>query len=164
MLRLAVVAAAVVAISACRQSLENEPDATSVDAAVSAACMEATTYQNLVNIESKIFKQSCIFSGCHNGAATDAGRLDLRETKAFGQIVDVKSLIDPSRTYVVPNQPNQSWLLMMMGHFQPSEMSPPATAVPTPPGLMPLNSGGALLCKEKRDAIVRWIMAGAANN
>ena len=63
--------------------------------------------------------------------------------------------------YVVPNQPNQSWLLLMLGHKQPGEMSPPLASVPNPPGLMPQNSGGVLICKEKRDAIERWITAGA---
>jgi hypothetical protein len=166
MFRIALVASVVFATSACRLSLEGEtrPGDGGADATLSKACMDATTYQNLAMIESEIFRASCIFSGCHNGAATDAGRLDLREGKAFGQIVNVASLIDPTRKYIVPNQPNQSWLLLMMGHFMPSEMSPPATGVPTPPGLMPQNSGGALVCKEKRDAIVRWIMMGATNN
>lgn len=161
MLRLAFV---VLAITACRTSLEDEPDASGTDATVSPACMEATGYQNLANIESKIFKQSCIFSGCHNGAATDAGRLDLREGMSFPEIVNVMSELDPTRKYVVAGQPNQSYLLMMMGHIAPGEMNPPVSAVPTPPGLMPQNSGGQLVCVEKREAIVRWIMAGAQNN
>lgn len=166
MLRLAVLATAIVAFSACRQSLENEPDASSVDAPPSMACQEATTYQNLANIESKIFKTSCIFSGCHNGANTDAGRIDLREGMSHADIVMVDSQIQISPLFkmVVPNEPKKSWLLFMMGHYKPDEMNPPVASLPNPPGIMPQGAGGMALCKEKRDAIERWITAGAANN
>jgi hypothetical protein len=165
MLRLAVLATAIVAFSACRQSLEDNPDASSVDAPPSPACQEATTYQNLANIESKIFKTSCIFSGCHNGAQTDAGRIDLREGKAHPQIVMVSSLINSGFKMVEPMQPKKSWLLFMMGHIPADQMIPPVSGgLPNPPGIMPQGAGGMPLCKEKRDAIERWITAGAANN
>ena len=134
------------------------------DAAVSMACMEATGYQDLTNIEEKIFKSSCIFSGCHNGAATDAGRIDLREGMSHPKLVNVMSQIDTNYKMVSPGQPNQSFLLMIMGHIAPADMMPPATRVPDPPGLMPQGTGGIILCAEKRDAIKRWITAGAMNN
>jgi hypothetical protein len=166
MLRIALVASVVIATSACRLSLEGEdkPGDGGTDAFVSAACMEATTYQNLANIESKIFMASCTFSGCHNGAATDAGRLDLRPGMSYPDIVGVQSLIDPVYKMVAPGQPNQSYLLMVMGHIAPASMVPPAAKVLDPPGLMPQGTGGLLLCEQKRAAIERWIAAGALNN
>ena len=131
------------------------------DAPPSAACQEATTYQDIANIESKIFAGSCTFSGCHNGANTDAGRLDLRAGMSHAELVNVDSVIAPTYKYVVPNQPNQSHLLMMIQHIPPAMMSPPTTAPDPQIGFMPQNAGGRPLCVEKRDAVERWIMAGA---
>ncbi|MGN6105066.1 MAG: hypothetical protein ACTHU0_08180 [Kofleriaceae bacterium] len=164
MLRLAL-AAGLVATLGCRHSLEDEGGPSPVDAGpISPACMEATTYSNLANIENKIFKQSCVFSGCHNGANTAAGELDLRAGMAHASLVNVASRIDATRKMVVPDQIDQSYLLMMMGRIAPGDMSPPAAPPPDDIGLMPQNSGGALLCVQKLEAIERWILAGAPND
>jgi len=165
MLRFAVLASCVALVPACRISLEDGgssvPVDSSVDAPLSPSCMEATTHSDLAFIEEKVFAQSCIFSGCHNGAATPAGRLDLRAGMSFAELVNVDSALVPSYKYVVPGQPNQSYLLFMMQHIPPAMMSPPATAPNPMIGYMPQNAGGRPLCVEKRDAIQRWIMAGA---
>jgi len=134
------------------------------DAAVSPACMEATTYQNLVNIEDKIFKNSCIFSGCHNGGTSDAGRIDLRSGMSFAHLVDFDAVYASGFKLVVAGQPSQSWLMVMIGELTPAETSPPTTDPPVTVGLMPQNTGGQLLCPEKRGAIKRWIEMGAQNN
>lgn len=174
MIRYAVLASCVALVPACRYSLEdgasNVVVDSSVDAPISASCMEAKTHSDLAWIEANVFKTSCIFSGCHNGANTDAGHLDLREKGlgtpadppgSFAELVNVDSVIAPTYKYVVPNQPNQSHLLMMIQHIPPAMMSPP-TMDPDPQiGYMPQNAGGRALCVEKRDAIERWIMAGA---
>jgi len=139
-------------------------DAAGGDAPVSAACQEATTYQNLANIESKIFKTSCIFSGCHNGTNTDAGRIDLREGMGFTHLVGFDSKLEPTRKLVVAGDPAASYLMVMIGAIDPGSANPPASAPPTSVGLMPQNTGGTLLCPQKLDAINRWIMAGAAND
>lgn len=128
----------------------------------SAACLEADTYQDLTSLETKIFRQSCIFSGCHNGVGNDAGRTDLREGMAHAALVNRASLIDPSRMMVVPGDPAKSYLLVMIGHLAPGMADPPAD--PPPVELMPQNTGGQLLCVEKRNAIERWITAGAADD
>jgi hypothetical protein len=133
-----------------------------VDAPVSAACLEAETYQDLPTIEDKIFKSSCIFSGCHNGQATDAGRINLRAGMAHAALVNVPSEVDtPNRLLVVPGQPKQSYLLLILGHYPPDQADPPTVAPPGDVGLMPQATGGVLLCREKRDAVERWIVAGA---
>jgi hypothetical protein len=132
---------------------------------VSAACMEATTYQNLANIEDKIFKTSCIFSGCHNGAATDAGRIDLRADMAFTHLVNFDSTVaGDARKLVVPNDPAKSYLLVMIGEIAPGDADPATTDPPATIGFMPQNAGGQLLCPEKRGAIKRWIEMGAQDN
>ena len=153
----------------CRISLDNaatgSADASDgVDAMTSAACQQATTYQDLTSIETKIFKLSCTFSGCHNGQATDAGRLDYRPGMAYAFLVDKDSKVAPGRKLVVAGDPKASYLMLMLGQFPPAQASPPGTAPPDTIGLMPQGTGGALLCQEKRDAIERWITAGAPND
>lgn len=135
-----------------------------VDAPLSASCMEAQTASDLAFIEQKIFKQSCIFSGCHNGANTDAGRVDLREGMSHAHLVGFDSALDPSRKLVVAGAPDQSYLLMMIKHIAPENMSPPADPPPAMVGFMPQNSGGSTQCLPKREAIQRWIEAGALAN
>jgi hypothetical protein len=150
-------------ITACGGGGNGNEDA-GIDAPPSAACLEAETYQNLANIESKIFKTSCVFSGCHNGGATDAGRMDLREGMAHTSIVDVDSEVQTGRKIVVAGNPAASYLLVMLGEIDPAEAEPPTSAPPATIGLMPQNAGGMLLCSQKRDAVVRWIQAGAADD
>jgi hypothetical protein len=130
-----------------------------VDAPTPAACLEATTYQDLSSIESKIFKV-CTFSGCHNGGNTVQGMMDVRDGMAFSHLVNVDSKIDTSRKLVVPGDPAASYLMLMIGEVAPADASPPGSAPPASVGLMPQNAG-SLLCNEKREAIGRWIMAGA---
>jgi hypothetical protein len=165
MTRFAVLASCVALVSGCRYSLEDDAQSvtvdSSVDAPISPSCMEALTHSDLAFIEAKVFAQSCIFSGCHNGANTAAGRLDLRAGMSFAELVNVDSVIAPTYKYVVPGQPNQSHLLMMIQHIPPAMMSPPAMEPDPQIGYMPQNAGGRPICVEKRDAIQRWIMAGA---
>jgi hypothetical protein len=139
-------------------------DPPGVDAPVSAACQEATTYQDLATIEDKIFKPSCIFSGCHNGANTPAGQLDLRAGMSHASLVDVASQIEPARRLVVAGDPAKSYLLLMMGAIAPGDADPPGNPPPANIGLMPQGTGGILLCPEKRDAVERWIAQGALDN
>ena len=124
----------------------------------SPACAEADGYQNLASIETKIFSGSCALSSCHGGRATQPA---LGAGKAYAALVNVRSQLDPSRTLVVPGDPQQSFLMVMLGAVAPGAMSPPLSAVPTP-GVMPL--AGTQLCTEKLDAISRWIEAGAPND
>lgn len=124
----------------------------------SAACAEAEGYQNLASIETNVFAVSCQFSSCHGGTVNAP---DLRAGKAHAALVGVTSHLDPTRTFVVPGNPEQSFLLVMLGAVAPNDMSPPLGAVPSP-GVMPLAS--TKLCDEKLDAIRRWIEAGAADD
>ena len=171
MLRLFPAVLIVLTAPACRTSLEDEPDADTSGArackpATTAQCTMAESQQSLAWIETNVFALSCAFSGCHNGTATTAGRIDMKNPgMSHDDLVNVDSMIETSRKLVVPGQPKQSYLLMMMRHFPPSEMEPtPAVGPPGDIGFMPQNAGGAVLCCQKLDAIERWIMAGAPNN
>lgn len=130
----------------------------------STACMDATTHSDLTWIQQNIFDKQCIFSGCHNGAATSAGKVDLRDGMSYAHLVNFASILTPGRTLVVASDPKSSYLEVMLGIIKPSDATPPASAPPASVGLMPQSNGGQLLCCQKLDAIDRWIMAGAMNN
>jgi len=164
------VVGAIVLAAACRTSLEDnpaEPDSgngMACKVGTSAACMEAPNHSDLAWIEANVFT-SCVFSGCHNGTATAAGRQDLRIGMSHDKIVNVDSAIESGRKLVVPGQTKQSYMMMMLRHYPPGEMEPtPVAAPPTDIGFMPQNAGGAVQCCQKLDALDRWITAGAANN
>lgn len=152
-------------LAACGGGGTNNPDgAVDPDGPPSVACQEATTYQDIATIETKIFGLACTFSGCHNGGATDAGMMDLRPGAAHAHLVDIDAAVGPGRKLVVPGNPKASYLMLMVGHVAPDEAEPPGELPPANIGLMPQNAGGKLLCREKREAIERWILAGAAAN
>ncbi len=149
-------------LMSCGGGGDDNPDGSvDPDGPPSVACMEATTYQDIATIETKIFALACTFSGCHNGGNTDAGKIDLRAGAAHAHLVDFDSAVDPTRKLVVPGNPAASYLLPMIQQFPFSEADPPTTDPGLPAGLMPQSAGGKPLCKEKRDAIERWIAAGA---
>jgi hypothetical protein len=116
----------------------------------SASCEEATSHSDLAWIQSNVFDQMCSTAGCHRGVASNAGFLDLAAGRARDQLVSATSTVASSWKRVVPRDPERSYLLVAIGHVPG----------PRPPsGVMPL--GGTMLCVEKRDAIQRWIEAGA---
>jgi hypothetical protein len=137
------------------------PDA-AADAPLSPTCMEAETHSDLQFIEDKIFATSCVFSGCHNGSNTgNEGILNFKSGQSYPFLVNYASKIDTTRKLVVASKPNESYLLMMVQQIKPADMSPPASAPPANVGYMPSNAGGAVMCTPKREAIQRWIAAGA---
>jgi hypothetical protein len=168
MFRRSLVLAGLLALTSCRTSLEETPDADGSGARVCkvstvAACTAAETHSDLAWIEMNVFKPACAFSGCHNGSATVAGRIDMMNLgNAHADLVGVDSMIEPGRKLVVAGMPKQSYLLMMMQQFKPAEMEP--TPVPTPPtdiGFMPQGTDNVPVCCQKIDAVERWITAGA---
>ena len=131
----------------------------------SIPCMEAASRSDLAWIEANVFSQQCAFSGCHNGAATPAGRLNLKDPgMSHDGLVNVDSAIEPTRKLVVPGEPKQSYLMMMLQLFPPAQMEPtPVAAPPGDIGFMPQGTDMAICC-QKLDAIERWITAGAPAN
>jgi hypothetical protein len=137
----------VLGFSACTAADHHgTPDAGST----SLQCAEATSHSDLAWIQDKVFSASCTFSGCHQGAATTAGHLSLQPGLSRTQLVGVASTSEPTWKRVVSGDPAKSYLMVAIGHM----------AGPRPKdGVMPLAS--TMLCPEKRDAIQRWIEAGA---
>jgi len=122
----------------------------SPDAGSDPACDEAVSHSDLAWIQSQVFTPSCALPSCHRGAAATAGFLALEAGRARSQLVDTASTSATSWKRVVSGNASRSYLLVAIG-----QVSGPR---PTD-GLMPL--GGGALCAEKRDAIQRWIEAGA---
>jgi hypothetical protein len=129
-----------------------------------AACTEAESHSDLAWIEANVFSKSCAFSGCHNATATAAGRIDLKNPgMSHAALVGRDSAIAQGTKLVVPGQPKQSYLLVMLQAFPPSELEPtPVAPPPSDIGYMPQNAPA--LCCQKIDAVERWIAAGASNN
>jgi hypothetical protein len=130
----------------------------------SQACMDATAHSDLTWIQANIFEKQCTFSGCHNGAATLAGKVDLRSGMAYAHLVGFTSVLDPTRKLVVAGDPKSSYLEVMLGIIQPVSATPPSAPPRSDVGYMPQSNGGNLLCCQKLAAIDRWIAAGAMNN
>ena len=132
----------------------------------SASCMEAASHSDLAWIEANVFAAQCAFSGCHNGQATPAGRINLKDVgMSHGDLVNIDSMVAPGRKLVVAGQPKQSYLMMIMQRFPPAEMEPtPVSAPPSEVGFMPQGTDNVPVCCQKLDAIERWITAGALAN
>lgn len=144
---------ATLVLAACGDTgVKMPPDGSSspsVDAAPSAACLEAENHSDLQWLEQEVFAKSCsAFSVCHQGAAQSAGGLNLEPGNVQRNLVDQPSLAFPSKILVVPGDPDASYLMVLLGSRQ-GEL-PEA-------GTMPYQN--PLLCKQKRDAIERWITA-----
>ncbi len=115
-------------------------------------CAEATLHADLDWIQTNVFTPSCSnFTSCHKGAATQAGGLNLEAGRAHDAMVNVASTGFPTWKLVVPGDAAGSYLMVALGQY-PGPLDPRV-------GTMPFNS--RLLCREKRDAIERWIVGGA---
>lgn len=122
------------------------------DADASPSCVEARNHADLEWLQRKVFTPSCAnFTACHSGSASQAGGLNLEDGRTHDALVDVPSSRFPEWKLVVPNQPSMSYLMVVLGQY-PGPLDQDI-------GTMPYNS--PLLCKDKRDAIERWILAGA---
>jgi hypothetical protein len=95
-----------------------------------------------------IFNTSCISSGCHN-AAGSAG-LVLLSGQSYGNLVNVDSTQDNTKKRVLPNDANNSYLVIKIEGRQ------------TIGGRMPL--GGGALNSNAIQNIKNWINKGAKNN
>lgn len=172
-----VVLVALVALAACRIDLDHASHAPSDGSrgdagsggptcmqSTASACTMAVGHSDLTWIQTNVFSPQCTFSGCHNGAATPAGMVDLRQGNAYAHLVNFTSVLDPSRKLVVAGDVNSSYLAVMLGIIKPSDATPPSGPPRSDVGYMPQSNGGNLLCCQKLDAIKAWIAAGAPNN
>jgi hypothetical protein len=161
-------------VGACRYDLDH---ATFDDAAQARlckvstntqSCLDAAAHSDFTYIHASIIKPKCIFSGCHDGGTSKAGMLDLRDKDtAYANLVGAPSVLDATRTLVVPSNASQSFLMVMLAAIKTDEADPPLMSIPLDDkgnkvGTMPQNS--TIICCQKLDAIERWITAGAAND
>jgi hypothetical protein len=98
-------------------------------------------------IQSQVFDAGCNTSGCHAGSNPAAG-LDLSAGNSYNQLVEVNSVLVPSRKRVDRNSSSESVLINILeGTVSPR---------------MPL--GGSPLSAATIDSIAKWIDEGALNN
>lgn len=132
----------------------DDGDDTSDDGSVSPSCLEAEDHDDIEWIEANVFMNGCaLSSSCHKGDAEDANGLNLEPGNAEASLVDVPAIAEEADglPLVTPGDPENSYLLVILGHFGDDDPRIPDEGRNT----MPLNS--PLLCDQKRDAIERWI-------
>lgn len=121
-----------------------------VDAGPSPECLEAEMHSDLAWLQEKIFTPTCSrFNACHKGAALSAGGLNLEDGNTANNLIDQPSILFPDQTLVIPGDPMNSYLMVILGSY-PGDIDPEV-------GTMPFNN--PLLCQQKRDAIERWIVS-----
>ena len=148
--RAAVLVLALAPLASLAGCLGDDVEPANIDA--SPACIAAETHSDLGYIETAVFGPGCsAFVSCHKGAASQAGRLSLEVGRSHDELVDQPSSRFLDWKLVVPGDPMHSYLMVVLGQYQ-GPLDPRI-------GTMPFNS--RLLCREKRDAIERWILAGA---
>lgn len=95
-----------------------------------------------------IFSSSCALSGCHNSTAS--AELNLSQGQAYANLVNVDSTQDPSKKRVLPNDAENSYLVIKIEGRQ------------SVGGRMPLNR--TPLSSNQIQNIKNWINKGAKNN
>lgn len=132
-----------------------------------SVCLAAASEQSFSWIQQNVFATNCFGSSCHDMGGE--GKLAIAQNVTTNQAYDnlvgsngmgVKSLIDTTRTLVVPGNGSASWLEVMIQEIPPSAAMPPASPPPGNIGYMPQANG--VLCCQKLDAIDRWITQGSA--
>jgi hypothetical protein len=94
-----------------------------------------------------IFTARCALSGCHN--ATAQGGMNLSDGKAYGNIVNIASTQDNTKKRVLPNDADNSYLVMKIEGKQTV-----GTRMPQ----------GGTLSDDDIQLIKNWINKGAKNN
>ena len=140
--------AALIALSCGDDGNGGAPDAAlDIDAPLSPECAEAVDHADLAWLQENIFTPSCgNFSVCHQGTANAALGLNLEDGNTEANLVGQPSSAYPDETLVIPGDPANSYLLVVLGSYDGPQLGA---------GTMPPNN--PLLCVEKRQAIERWI-------
>jgi hypothetical protein len=137
----------------CGGSSSDSADASTGPADASPSCLEAAEHSDLEWIQENVITPTCAaFSACHKGAASAAGDLNLEAGMFEANVVDVPSELAPGLDLVEPGSPEDSYMMIILGHYGDDD-----PRIDDDVGTMPYNL--PLLCQEKRDAIERWILA-----
>lgn len=111
----------------------------------------ASIQQEIFNTQDSSGRLSCI--QCHtNVGRTPAGGLNLVEGTAFGALVGRPSALKPGETFVIPGDPDNSYLVKKL------EGAAGINGLRMPRNNGPFLTDGQML------VIRRWIKEGAANN
>ena len=163
-----VLLSAALLVAGCRLDLDSVPqDLDCKVSTTSAVCLDAPNHSDFAFINNKIFPIACSSStSCHMDA-TSSGKLDLSTAKAYESLLGttgmgVTSMVDKTRTLVVPGMPNKSYMFFLIHGLKAEDGNPPFMTPPANVGLMPQK--GTPICCQKIDAIKRWIEAGAMND
>ena len=129
----------------------NDPEAGRLDGdSDDPECVEAEDHDDFAWIEANILEPSCVSApGCHDGSSAIED-LDLSGGGAFDALVNGGSLQQVGMAFVEPGVPSESYLMLKLGDYDQ--------------GLLLERSmpyGIDRICWQKRDAIARWIEAGA---
>jgi hypothetical protein len=101
------------------------------------------------SIENQVLQPTCVRSGCHQEPAVESG-LILEKGKAYQDLINRKSREMPEVIYVVPNHPEESYLIQKLegGKIVGDQM---------PMGRKPLGQDTIKIISD-------WIAAGAPRN
>ena len=110
---------------------------------------EPPTDPSFQNEIQPILTKSCAIASCHDAFAQ--GGLDLSEGKAYDNLVDVASVNDPSKKLVVPDDADNSYLVIKI-EGDPGD------------GTSRMPIGGNPLPDSEIELIRTWIDQGAKNN
>jgi hypothetical protein len=111
---------------------------------------------SLAMIRSEILDHSCAFGSCH-GATSPAAKLDLSAADLCSELVSRRSCLFPSRTLVVPGDPEASFLMSKLRGTNLDEQ--PAETCAETNHRMPL--GSKPLAQDQIALIDSWIRDGA---
>lgn len=104
---------------------------------------------NFSEIQSNVFTPTCATAGCHSGAGAPQG-LRLEEPVSYAMLVNVPSTEDNGVLRVMPNDPDNSYLIQKL------------EGTASVGARMPLN--GAALSQATIDVIRQWITDGAIDD
>src|SRR5688572_11200977 len=135
--------------------------APTIDAPPSPSCLEADNHSDFDWINTEIFNKSCAnFTSCHQGN-NPAGGLNMTTSRAYMELVNVPSDWFGDWMRVAPCSLEDSYLMVKMRcHSETDQFGMQCQDGPLDGGsLMPPNSRP--LCRQKLEAIERWILLGA---
>lgn len=101
-------------------------------------------------VDTEVLGPSCAFSACHGGANGQGGLVLDGTSEDYGRLVGVASTALPDEMYVVPSDPDASYLVAKLRGDAGIEGDP-----------MPQGSS---LPEEDIALVIAWIEAGAAND
>jgi hypothetical protein len=134
-------------------TLDGVTDTPTSDGVTDDSTTSCEVEPTLSSLQAEYFNKSCSFSSCHGSTINPKGGLDLRDGMSFDALVGVSALFGPGKQLVVPNDPDNSFLVQKVEGPADGEGEIMPTGV-----TKPLDPN----CRIK--ALRDWIAAGAQDN